>query len=182
MKSFGTTPGEKRLRNLMEDPRYWKQRDPEYVAMIQQGFEVLARQPSQEALAAEGMVANEMGINGQHHAQDSMVAHVTPGEVVIPLSAQTPELMKYLSQMLGDDLLKYTVGSGHEQENPTSGLPAFAGETLICDQCGPLHPMAYEISEDGTQATNVRNGEIIFCKKYDDGNCYWVDRKGNIKG
>ena len=55
-----------------------------------------------------------------------MAAHVTPGEIVIPLSAQTPQLMKYLSQALGGDILKYTVGSGHEQQNPTSGLPAFA--------------------------------------------------------
>ena len=101
-----------RLRKAMEDPRYWKTQDTDYVEMIRQGFIDLYDNPPPEALAAEGQVANEMGINGAHHAQDTMVAHVTPGEIVIPLSAQTPELMKYLSETLGQDILKYTVGSG----------------------------------------------------------------------
>ncbi|WP_417822268.1 hypothetical protein [Terasakiella sp.] len=115
-----------RLRELMKDPRYWKKKDPAYVDMIRQGFQNLYDNPPPEALAAEGKAANQIGINGQNHGQDTIVAHVTPGEIVIPLSAQTPQLMEYLSQTLGDDILKYTVGSGHEQENPVSGLPAFA--------------------------------------------------------
>ena len=93
------------------------------------GFKDLYDTPAPEARAAEGQTANEMGMNGQHHAQDSMVAHVTPGEVVIPLSAQTPQLMQYLYQTLGQDMLKYTVGSGYEQRNPTSGLPAFKDDS-----------------------------------------------------
>lgn len=116
------------LRKLMEDPRYWKHQDSAYVEMVRQGFKDLYDNPPPEALAAEGKVANEMGLNGQHHAQDSMVAHVTPGEIVIPLSAQTPELMQHLSQTLGEDMMKFIVGSGYEQENPTSGLPAFADD------------------------------------------------------
>jgi hypothetical protein len=98
--------------------------------MIQQGFKDLYDNPSPQARAAEGEAANEMGLNGPRHAQDSMVAHVTPGEVVIPLSAQTPELMRYLSEKMGRNLEKYTVGSGYEQRNPTSGLPAFADRPL----------------------------------------------------
>lgn len=134
MRQFGSNPADAHLRKLMEDPRYWKDRDPAYVAMIQQGFKDLYDNPSTQARAAEGEAANEMGLNGPRHAQDSMVAHVTPGEVVIPLSAQTPELMRYLSEMLGSNLLKYTVGSGHEQQNPTSGLRAFADDDQsYCD-------------------------------------------------
>ena len=115
-----------RLRKLMEDARYWKHQDPAYVEMVRQGFKDLYDNPPAEALAQEGKAANQMGLNGKRHAQDSVVAHLTPGEIVIPRSAQTPELMGYLAQTLGEDMLKYTVGSGFEQENPTSGLPAFA--------------------------------------------------------
>jgi hypothetical protein len=116
-------PGFKRLQKLMEDPRYWKQQDPAYVEMIRQGFRDLYDSPVEAGLAA-----NEAGVNGKIHAQDDEVAHVTRGEVVIPLSAQTPEVMKMLYQTLGKDMIKYTVGSGHEQRNPTSGLAAFADD------------------------------------------------------
>jgi len=132
MKQFGTNAGDAHLRKLMQDPRYWRERDPAYVKMIQTGFKDLYDNPTPQARAAEGEAANEMGMNGQHHAQDSMVAHVTPGEIVIPLSAQTPELIQYLHQTLGQDMMKFVVGSGYEQENPTSGLPAFAD--TYCDR------------------------------------------------
>jgi|GEM_PF-3527504 len=116
-------PGFKRLQKLMEDPRYWKQQDPAYVEMIRQGFRDLADTPAEAAVAA-----NEAGVNGKTHAQDDEVAHVSTGEVVIPLSAQTPEVMQMLYQTLGKDMIKYTVGSGHKQINPTSGLAAFADD------------------------------------------------------
>lgn len=128
MRQFSSNLTDEHLRTLMKDPRYWKDRDPAYVEMIQQGFKDLYDTPSQQARAAEGEAANELGLNGRHHAQDTMIAHVTPGEIVIPLSAQTPKLMQYLSQILGEDMVKFTVGSGHEQQNPTSGLRAFADE------------------------------------------------------
>ena len=116
-------PEYKRLRKLMDDPRYWKKQDPAYVEMIREGFRKLYDTP-----AEAGAAANEAGVNGDLHAQDDEVAHVTTGEVVLPLSAQTPEIMKLLYQTLGKDMIKYTVGSGAEQRNPTSGLAAFADD------------------------------------------------------
>ena len=116
-------PGFKKLKSLMEDPRYWREQDPAYVEMIRQGFRELYDNPVEA-----GQAANEVGVNGTIHAQDDEVGHLTKGEVVIPLSAQTPEVMQALHQVLGEDMLKYTVGSGHEQINPTSGLPAYADD------------------------------------------------------
>jgi len=115
--------GFKKLKSLMEDPRYWREQDPAYVEMIRQGFRELYDNPVEA-----GQAANEVGANGTIHAQDDEVGHLTKGEVVIPLSAQTPEVMQALHQVLGQDMLKYTVGSGHEQINPTSGLPAYADD------------------------------------------------------
>ncbi|MBT3360619.1 MAG: hypothetical protein HN403_13425 [Rhodospirillales bacterium] len=68
-----------------------------------------------DRLADAGQTANDLGVNGPVHAQDTEVVHVTPGEIVIPPSAQTPELMQTLHNELGDDLLQYTVGSGFER-------------------------------------------------------------------
>ncbi|MDV7341782.1 hypothetical protein RYZ26_19430 [Terasakiella sp. A23] len=117
-------PGFKRLRKLMDDPRYWRDQDPTYVEMIRQGFRDLYDSPVQA-----GKVANQIGVNGPVHAQDTEVGHLTKGEIVIPLSAQTSELMDVLQKNLGNDLAMYVVGSGFEQRNPTSGLPAFADDT-----------------------------------------------------
>jgi hypothetical protein len=114
-------PDFKRLRKLMDDPRYWQKKDPTYVDMIREGFRKLYDTP-----AEAGQAANKAGVNGPQQAPDTEIAHVTRGEVVIPLSAQTPEVMRVLYQTLGRDMIKYTVGSGYEQRNPTSGLSAFA--------------------------------------------------------
>lgn len=114
-------PGFKRLRKLMDDPRYWRDQDPSYVEMIRQGFRDLYDSPSQA-----GEAANVAGVNGPIQAQDTEVGHLTKGEIIIPRSAQTSGVMKVLKQVQGKDITKYTVGSGHEQRNPTSGLLAFA--------------------------------------------------------
>lgn len=175
MKTFGTTQGEKHLRKLMEDPRYWKKRDPNYVAMIQKGFDSLFYGNSEKALAVKGQKANQMGINGLYHAQDSLIGHLTPGEIVIPLNAQTPELMQYLSLTLGKDLLQYIVGSGHEQENPTSGLPAFAS-------CPKLSRLAFRMI-NATTAVNRGTKKVWLCRtNQETGEKYWEEQDNMIEG
>ncbi|CCQ72342.1 hypothetical protein [Magnetospira sp. QH-2] len=56
-----------------------------------------------------------------------IIAHLTPGEIVIPPSLQSPELMHLLQRVFGsrEMLLRFTAGSGHEQVNPVSGYAAF---------------------------------------------------------
>lgn len=115
-----------RLKAMMRDPRYWQTEDPAYINTVQQGFENLYDNPPPEALAREGEAANELGLNGPHHRQDSDLAHLTPGEIVVPRSAQTVEVLNALYAAMGDRMAHYVVGGGYEQRNPTSGLPAFA--------------------------------------------------------
>jgi len=117
-----------RLKAMMADPRYWKTMDPLYVDEVRKGFEALYDNPPPEALAREGEAANELGLNGPRHGRDEDLAHITPGEIVVPLSAQTPEVLNALYAAMGDRMAHYVVGSGHEQRNPTSGLPAFADD------------------------------------------------------
>ncbi len=120
-----------RLKAMMADPRYWKTMDPAYVESVRQGFEALydtppPAAPSKQAVAREGEAANELGLNGPHHGQDKDLAHVSPGEIVVPVSAQTPQVLNALYAVMGDRMAHYVVGSGYEQRNPTSGLPSFA--------------------------------------------------------
>ena len=115
-----------RLEQMMRDPRYWKNQDPAIVEAVREGFRALYGGGDEAARAEAGRAANVAGVNGPDHMMDSRIVHVTPGEIVIPLSAQTPELRRMLVQLLGNDLPRYTVGSGFERRNPVSDLPAFA--------------------------------------------------------
>jgi len=113
-----------RLKAMMADPRYWKTRDPGYMENVRRGFVDLYDNPA----AREGEAANEIGLNGPKHGRDTNLAHLTPGEIVVPLGAQTVGVLNALYQAMGDRMAHYVVGSGHEQRNPTSGLPAFADD------------------------------------------------------
>ena len=117
-----------RLKQMMKDPRYWKTNDPAYIKEVRQGFVDLYDNPPPQAVAREGEAANEIGLNGPRHGQDKDLAHVTPGEIVVPLSAQTVDVLNALYAAMGDRMAHYVVGGGYEQRNPTSGLPAFADD------------------------------------------------------
>ena len=116
----------RRLKEMMADPRYWKHKDPDYVERVRQGFVDLYDETPPRARAREGEAANELGINGQRHREDEDLAHLTPGEIVVPLGAQTVDVLNALYAAMGDRMAHYIVGSGYEQINPVSGLPAFA--------------------------------------------------------
>jgi hypothetical protein len=65
---------------------------------------------------------------------DTEVAHVTPGEIVIPRELQTPELMQALAEAAeaqGLDLASFQVGSGRNSINPKTGRPEFADGILL---------------------------------------------------
>jgi hypothetical protein len=63
---------------------------------------------------------------------DSTIGHLTPGELVIPQSAQTPGLMALFSKEMrarGMNPERYKVDSGYTSRNPTTGAQQFyAGE------------------------------------------------------
>lgn len=72
-------------------------------------------------------LAAALGRNG-----DTEIAHLTPGEVVIPKSVQTPEVRALLAALLdqsGHDLGRYTVGGSDDSRNPKTGAREFFSES-----------------------------------------------------
>jgi len=62
---------------------------------------------------------------------DTEIAHLTPGEIVIPKRLQTPEFVKALyvaAHAFGIDLARLVVGSGKNVINPRTGQPEFDDE------------------------------------------------------
>ena len=73
----------------------------------------------------------EYGRNG-----DTMMAHVAPGEMVVPQEVlqNSPQIARGLGMAFSDvgaDPLRYTVGSGQNSMNPTTGQPEFFFDKLI---------------------------------------------------
>ena len=71
---------------------------------------------------------NEMASQGR--GEDSMVAHVTPGDYVIPknILIQHPEFLVKLKKVMedeGEDYRTHMIGSGFENMNPGTGAPEF---------------------------------------------------------
>ncbi len=74
------------------------------------------------------MLTNIMGSMGRNG--DAMVAHVTPGDVVIPRDVvlDNPEFLTKFKKAMADqggDYRTHIVGSGHESVNPDTGAPEF---------------------------------------------------------
>ena len=74
---------------------------------------------------------SQYGRNG-----DTMMAHVAPGEMVVPQEVlqSNPQVTRGLGMAfedVGADPLRYTVGSGQNSMNPTTGQPEFFFDKLI---------------------------------------------------
>jgi len=83
---------------------------------------------------------------------DTKVAHVTPGEVVIPARLQTPELLAALraaAKQAGIDPARLIVGSRHNSINPNTGQAEFVDQSLAANAFGI------------TNLLNPHNGEIL---------------------
>ncbi len=85
-------------------------------------------------LAEIGMEGGDPGILGRMAAQgrvsDSMLAHVTPGDMVIPRDAwmSDPGILQRVKRVMdqeGADYRSHMVGSGYESINPETGQPEF---------------------------------------------------------
>ncbi|NVK19339.1 MAG: hypothetical protein HWE30_11635 [Methylocystaceae bacterium] len=155
-------PGFKRLRKLMDDPRYWRDQDPSYVEMIRQGFRDLYDSPSQA-----GEAANVAGVNGPIHGQDTEVGHLTKGEIVIPHSAQTPRVLRMLREVLGGRFDQYVVGSSNAQRNPTSGLPAYADNSYVENLKSQIEQGLANWASKNTSDQAVTKSKIIELQQYD---------------
>lgn len=60
-------------------------------------------------------------IASQGRNGDTKLAHLTDGEIVIPKSAITDDVLEFL----GDRVDRYTVGNKNNSKNPITGLPEF---------------------------------------------------------
>lgn len=59
---------------------------------------------------------------------DKTIGHLTPGEIVIPKSAQTPDLLAHAKQTLGPRFGRYQVGGKDDSVNPKTGAKEFDDE------------------------------------------------------
>jgi hypothetical protein len=78
---------------------------------------------SRRALMASGKKAKSLATKGR--MGDTEMAHVTVGEVVLPLSVQTPEVMSVVSnafEEIGVPMERYVVGSDENSINPETGM------------------------------------------------------------
>lgn len=55
---------------------------------------------------------------------DSLLGHLSPGDVIIPWNRVTPEVRDFLAQLI--DVNRFTAGSEMNLLNPNTGLPEFA--------------------------------------------------------
>lgn len=70
-------------------------------------------------------MANLGKIAKQGMGGDSLLGHLTRGEVEIPPAFQTPQVMGLLKSLLGARLPEFTAGSSAEKVNPKTNLPEF---------------------------------------------------------
>ena len=87
---------------------------------------------------------------------DNTVGHLTTGEIVIPKSAQTPEVRALIAALLGQtghDLGRYTVGGSDDSRNPKTGAREFwdtdpmgSGADYGGDNTGQRSEMGYDNS------------------------------------
>lgn len=80
------------------------------------------------AYGSQNPATNQMASEGRKG--DAMMAHVTPGDYVIPkdILVQHPDFLVKLKKVMGDeneDYRTHMVGSGFENINPETGAPEF---------------------------------------------------------
>jgi hypothetical protein len=64
-------------------------------------------------------------VAAQGRGGDTAIAHLTPGEMVIPRHLQTREVMAALKRAAGGSLARYHVGHPANRVNPRTGAPEF---------------------------------------------------------
>jgi hypothetical protein len=100
-----------------------------YLARAQR--EIAKLNPTRHGPLIQRLQAQALALQGR--GGDTRIAHVAPGEVVIPRSLMTPALMEKLTRearRLGIDPASLQIGSGRNVINPRTGMPQFDEEDL----------------------------------------------------
>lgn len=80
---------------------------------------------------------------------DTTLAHLTQGEIVVPLAAQTPELIQTLEQAFletGITLDRYTVGNPGNSTNPETGMPEYGLGSFLKKAVGVVGNVASAVT------------------------------------
>ncbi len=103
-----------------------KPTQPDHLARAQEVLRAL--NPKRHGALVQQMQARLLALHGR--GGDTEVAHVTPGEVVIPRSLQTPEVMDAFSSAAARakiSLERLRVGTSENSVNPDTQAPEFYG-------------------------------------------------------
>jgi hypothetical protein len=76
-------------------------------------------------------------VAAQGRGGDTAIAHLTPGEMVIPKRLQTPEVMAALKRAAGGSLARLQVGHPANRLNPRTGAPEFDDDDDDDDSVSP---------------------------------------------
>ena len=85
----------------------------------------------------------------QGRGGDTELAHLTPGEVIVPPQLQTPEVMQAIqqaAQTAGVDMRRYTAGSQASSVNPETGLEEYGVDDR--EMIGPIRTMIHRFLFD----------------------------------
>jgi hypothetical protein len=100
----------------------------------------------------------------QGRGEDTEIAHVTPGEVVVPMRLQTPEVMAALYRAAQEHDIPFEqlrVGSKVNSINPNTGVAEFA---MLDDEQRAAQPQPYHYSgppiEEVTIAAPIEKGLV----------------------
>ena len=119
--------------------------DPQRLAsalsyLQQQGFPMMQEgMPQGQHMMPDGQPMPDQMMPPQQAADmgrggDTTVGHLTPGEVVVPVDLQTPQLMAALMEALGPDFGRYQVGGEDDSINPQTGMPEFGYDDTRSDE------------------------------------------------
>ncbi|MDX2143007.1 MAG: hypothetical protein SFV19_06610 [Rhodospirillaceae bacterium] len=126
------------IRNAMKakSPKAMAQ----HVTQAQQALRSIS--PRQHPQLVSALQAKLLALQGR--GGDTEIAHVTPGEVVVPRNLQTPAVMRTLAaeaERAGIDPRRYTIGHRANSVNPRTGAEEFGEiEEVVVTDRREFHP------------------------------------------
>ena len=119
-------PGLK-ARNLLQQASDAGSGDLRMVYLQEAQREIAKLDPARHGWVISQLQSAALALQGRRG--DTQIAHVTPGEIVIPLAVLTPDLRRSLAAAVRDagiDPRSLVIGDAHNSTNPQTGRPEFA--------------------------------------------------------
>lgn len=126
---------------------------------LKQHFATLGR-------AKSGRDANLRGETGERHRGDTEIAHLQPGEVVLPPLSTLPAPLTEMLKATLRDLNKRVVGHPNANRNPISGLQAFAATAGDINK-HVTAPMAFKTGKHSVSLAYLTDAEKKLLKALD---------------